>query len=499
MTDDLLRDLAKDLPVERPTAARRDAIRSSLLVEAAESTVSRPVTARRWPMIAAFTAGALAAAAIAVIIVRRPVPPAERANLAQVTATTPEVRIEHHIVATEHGTDEIVRIREGVIALAIPAQRQGDRMIVKTTTADVEGDAGELEVTVVNEQLQAVRVKTGTAKVVVIGQAPVILSAGQTWRASVITADLSPTQSPSTIAAAKSGSTNTATPADATNSAPTGSTNPAATFDATNKAPVDSTDAAAKSGSANATSKFDATTSEPTKSRSTKTSVVARGDAKLNEPGPGATRVEGESKTNDSTTSVVARVDSKQDSKLSVESKPGDSKPGDSKSSTVARVETKPGDPKTGTSKSSIETIPPVEPTPSITKPPVAVVKPLSIEQRFKRGWDLLRAGKAQQAADELGAAADASPEAPLAADARYFQAVALVRANDPRAAERVLVQFLDSSPTSLRRGRAAVLLGRLLAERGDPASARRWLESAATDPDPAIAAAAKAGLQNLK
>ena len=79
------------------------------------------------------------------------------------------------------------------------------------------------------------------------------------------------------------------------------------------------------------------------------------------------------------------------------------------------------------------------------------------------------------------------------------MQAVALVRANDPRAAERVLVQFLDSAPKSLRRGRAAVLLGRLLAERGDTKSARAWLESAANDPDPAIAAAAKAGLQALK
>ena len=136
--------------------------------------------------------------------------------------------------------------------------------------------------------------------------------------------------------------------------------------------------------------------------------------------------------------------------------------------------------------------------TPTVAVPVIEPPKPASIEQRFQRGFALLKAGKAQQAADELGAAADASPTSPLAADARYFQAVALVRANDPRAAERVLVQFLDAAPTSLRRGRAAILLGRLLAERGDPKTARAWLETAASDPDPAIAAAARAGLQGL-
>ena len=124
--------------------------------------------------------------------------------------------------------------------------------------------------------------------------------------------------------------------------------------------------------------------------------------------------------------------------------------------------------------------------------------KPASIEQQFQQGFALLKAGKAREAATALGAAADASPNAPLAADARYFQAVALVRANDPRAAEGVLVQFLDTAATSLRRGRAAILLGRILAERGDSKSARAWLETAANDPDPAIAAAAKAGLQAL-
>ncbi len=445
MTDDLLRDLAKELPFERPTAARRDAIRSSLLVEAAES--ARPdATARRWPIAAGFAAGALAAAAIAVLVMRKPTPVIERANLAQVTASSEGVRIDHQIVATEQGSDEIVRIRQGTIALAIPAQRRGDRMIVKTTTADVEGEAGELEVTVANEQLQSVRVKSGTARIVVIGQTPVILSAGQVWRASVITADLSPSQ-PAVKPEHESAATTT-----------------------------EPTPPAAKASTSAAT-RTPNTTTPPTTSPSKTVPTPLAKTTPTNASSLPASRI---------ASSLPTTASSPTKTTPTTASLPTTASPSPS--------------PSTAPTASSV-------PAPAVTavesKPPIAEATPgakvAPIEQRFQRGWALLKAGKAQQAADELGAAADASPASPLAADARYFQAVALVRANDPRAAERVLVQFLDAAPKSLRRGRAAVLLGRLLAERGDPKSARAWLETAASDPEPAIAAAAKAGLQTLK
>ena len=70
------------------------------------------------------------------------------------------------------------------------------------------------------------------------------------------------------------------------------------------------------------------------------------------------------------------------------------------------------------------------------------------IERRFKAGWSLLRAGKAREAARELGAAADLAPNDPLAADARYFQAIAYVRAGERLEAERILVR----SSTARRR-----------------------------------------------
>lgn len=123
--------------------------------------------------------------------------------------------------------------------------------------------------------------------------------------------------------------------------------------------------------------------------------------------------------------------------------------------------------------------------------------RPSPTEQHFRAGWTLLRAGKATEAAVELGVAADTGDQ-PLASDARYFQAVALVKAGRGADAERALVGFLDQAPTSVRRGRAAVMLGRLLVERGDREAARAWFETAASDADPAIAAAARAGIASL-
>ncbi len=110
----------------------------------------------------------------------------------------------------------------------------------------------------------------------------------------------------------------------------------------------------------------------------------------------------------------------------------------------------------------------------------------------------LLKSGKAAEAARELLAAADVDPTDPLAADARYFAAVALTKAGRKTEAERALVAFLDRAPTSIRRGRAAVMLARLIAERGDNASARAWFESALGDADAAVVAAARAGIAAL-
>jgi Tfp pilus assembly protein FimV len=72
------------------------------------------------------------------------------------------------------------------------------------------------------------------------------------------------------------------------------------------------------------------------------------------------------------------------------------------------------------------------------------------------------------------------------------------VKAGRKTEAEHAYVAFLDRTRDSLRRGRAAVALARLIAERGDAKSARAWFESALADGDPDVVAAAKAGIATL-
>jgi TolA-binding protein len=393
---DPLRDLAKDLPWDRPDPARRDAVRDALLV-AAEDTLhghATPTHARRWLFVAAaFSAGALAAAAIAIIIVRTR--SSEPSSLARITTTelrtvTPArvtapttTQLEHIVTPTPTGIDETVRIHDGTVHLAVGPIRTGDHLRVGTRDAIVEG-AGEYDVVVVADSLSAVTVRTGTAQIRIDGQHTVVLAAGQTWRATIITADLS-------------------TP-----------TSDVRTPDKTTASDIRTPDRASTSG--------------------TRTPDKASTSDDGRTPDPAST----------SGTQAV-----------------GQTAEGSGGGNARRRVAT-------------------------------------ATEVHFSAGWALLRAGKVNEAAVEFGAAADARPDDPLAGDARYFQAVALVRAGQKAQAEKVLVAFLDHAPRSLRRGRAAVLVGRLLAERGDVESARAWYTAAVDDPDPATAKGARDGLDAL-
>ncbi len=158
-----------------------------------------------------------------------------------------------------------------------------------------------------------------------------------------------------------------------------------------------------------------------------------------------------------------------------------------------------------GATPSKPTATPPSSPTatpsrPSITTsvtPSIATKPTSSGERHFQAGWALLRDHKYAAAADELALAAAGT--GPLASDARYFQAVALTKAGRAKDAEAALVAFLDGAPTSTRRGRASVMLGRLIAARGDTKSARAWFTAALADPDASVAGAAKAELSRLE
>lgn len=400
---DRLRDLAKDLPWDKPDAERREALRSSLLVAAAES---KAMPRRRWLVAGgAFAAGVLAAAAIA-LVVTRPAEPAakpgspsatptalnapmapvqgEPTGYAQIDASS-AAELERTRVASATGIDETVRIRAGRVRLVVPPVRAGDRVRTKTADAEVEG-TGAFEIVVVADALDRVTVTSGTAAIRIASESqPVFLSAGESWNAKAITAsvDLTPSVEPK----------------------------PAPTTKAPRTRPV-----------------------------------------------------------------VEAHV---------------------SESPTIAAP--------SNIAAPSAPTTPPPVPAPSIAAAPSTTAPPgplakgrTETERHFQAGLALERAGKHAEAAIELGLAADAGTDE-LAVDARYFQAVSLVKASMSAAAERALVEFLDHAPRSVRRGRAAVMLARLYAERGDTLAARQWYESAKDDPDAAVATAARQGLDALR
>ncbi len=402
---DELRALAKQLDPSSPSESRVEIVRAQLLRAAVED---RHEVATRWPfVVGGFTAGALAAAAAAMVVMHSGHPatsPVARGSgelRAQIEASS-AADFERQVTHGAKGTDEIVRLHTGRISLAVDDLPSGDHVRVAAKNGEIEG-SGLYEVAVVDDAIQEVIVKEGGASVRIIGQQNVFLAAGQAWKAPVVTADvtLHATPTPPTIAPL-------ATPSTAT--------------PPTTVAPI------VRAPSHRATEMIRTPTPH---------TILA--------PSP---------------------------------------------------VETKPSVPPLQTMADASPGEAPAAESTQIAKPEK---KTTALEQHFASGWQLLRAGKDAEAARELAAAADAGGDDPLAGDARYFQAIALTKAGRKTEAEHALVAFLDRSPHALRRGRAAVMLGRLIAERGDSTTAKTWFESASRDPDPTVATAARAELSKLK
>jgi TolA-binding protein len=387
---DELAALAKQIDLPAPDEQRVELMRSSLLRAAGED---RREPRARWPFVAGgFTAGALAAAAAAIVVLRvgHAEPPAVASHegseqRAQIEASS-AADFERTVTHGAKGNDEVVRLHAGRISLAVADLPTGDRVRVAANNGEIEG-SGLYEVAVVDDAIREVKVKEGSARVRLVGSQEVFLATGQVWKAPLITADLAPTKPP----------------------------------------------------------REDALIRTPTPTR-------------VNAAAPPARLV--------SAPPVVVAP---------------------------APTPTAPAVPALQTMTSATPEAPPQ----AISQIAKAERKPVTaLEQHFAAGWSLLRANKPAEAARELAAAAEAGGDDPLAGDARYFEAVALTKAGRKTEAEHALIEFMDRSPHAVRRGRAAVMLGRLIAERGDASAARPWFESASHDPDPNVAAAAAAGLK---
>ncbi len=458
---DPLQELGKQLPWDRPDAARREAVRSSLLVAAADTPPRR--SSRALLAGAGFVAGALAAAAVALLLVRAPSSSSSSSSpstgrherYAQIESSS-VAELEHTSTATSTGIDEVVRVRAGTVRLAVPTLRTGDRVRTKTGNAEVEG-TGAYEVVVANDKLTKVHVASGTAKVIVDGQT-IVLASGETWSAPIITADLSPSAE----------------------KAAASDENAAQVFDATTAHVVDETAAAVAGEKAPVIGEKTAHVVDETAAAVIGEKAPVIGDKAAVAVGEKPPLVVATKTPRSGVRSP--QVSSAEDSSMGHDKMGSSPVPND-----IGEI--------------NADALPRATPSqPAITSTPTPSLAPTtasSSEQHFQTGWALLRDNKYSAAADELALAAAGT--GPLASDARYFQAVALTKANRTKEAETALVAFLDRAPTSARRGRAAVMLGRLIAARGDTTSARAWFTSALDDPDASVAGAARAELAKLE
>ena len=112
-------------------------------------------------------------------------------------------------------------------------------------------------------------------------------------------------------------------------------------------------------------------------------------------------------------------------------------------------------------------------PTPSAT-PPI----PRPSELAFQRGWAALRRAEYRAAARAFADADRAGSQ--VLEEARYWRAIALIRADNRTDAESALRRFLARHSESSRRGEAALLLARLRLLASDMNEAKTWLEEAA-------------------
>jgi TolA-binding protein len=132
----------------------------------------------------------------------------------------------------------------------------------------------------------------------------------------------------------------------------------------------------------------------------------------------------------------------------------------------------------------------PAAPPPSSTNPPSPA------ELAFSEGWQALRSDDYPRAAAAMRRASEAAPASALAADARYWEAVALARQGLQAKARLALEEFLRRFPGSPRAGEVSAMLGWLLLDSHEWSAAERLFHAAESDRAPAVRESAKKGLE---
>jgi TolA-binding protein len=205
---DDLQAAARQLPQHQPTEAQRAALRASL-VEAARTEKPAP---RRRPLAGAGVVIA-AAAAIAFWFARTPEAKEPGARRAAIQSSS-GAHFEHTRVPASAGApvDEVVRLRQGRVAVAVEHLAAGERFRVVTGDAEIEVRGTSFDVVVEGDRLIEVAVHTGLVDVRPAGRPPISLHPGDRWRSNAdatalaVASDPDPDPDPDPARGAKSAS-----------------------------------------------------------------------------------------------------------------------------------------------------------------------------------------------------------------------------------------------------------------------------------------------------
>ncbi|CAN5877633.1 hypothetical protein BH11MYX3_BH11MYX3_39560 [soil metagenome] len=193
-------ELARELPVDVPSASHRESIRTAVLAGAAVRPEPR---ARRvaWK-VPAFAIAVAAAVTLVAVREPRPTPPAASAPVTGIHAHRGVVHAHAgaQYALTTSSPDEIVRLREGTIDVDVDPLQPGERFRVIVGTDEVEVRGTSFEVVAVADRIRSVHAVHGRVEVRHAGTRVAVLTAGQGWTANRVVVEVPPPSSaPATL------------------------------------------------------------------------------------------------------------------------------------------------------------------------------------------------------------------------------------------------------------------------------------------------------------
>ncbi len=185
-------ELARELPVDVPSAAHREAIRTAVLAGGAVRPETRDRRAS-W-RVPALAIAAAAAVGLFVVTAPRSTAPVADAPVAELHTHRGVVHAHAgaHYAMTTPSPDEIVRLRDGTIDVDIDPLFPGERFRVIIGTDEVEVRGTSFEVVAEADRLRSVHVVHGRVEVRHAGIRVAVLTAGQGWTAATVTAEVTP-------------------------------------------------------------------------------------------------------------------------------------------------------------------------------------------------------------------------------------------------------------------------------------------------------------------